>query len=156
VETLAAAGWEHYEIANWARDPRYRSRHNQLYWQNGAYHGFGAGAHAHLGATRASNILRPEKYIAAVDAGQLPRALSEELGPETQMGETLMLGLRLLRDGVSAADFATRHGVDLRVTYAAEIERFERLGLLRWCGDRLLLTERGALLANDVCAAFLP
>lgn len=157
IATLDAAGWEQYEIANWARgsDRRYRSRHNQLYWQNGTYHGFGAGAHAHLGATRSSNILRPEPYIAAVEAGAIPRALTEELTPETEMGETMLLGLRLLRDGVSAPDFAARHHADLRRTYAAQIERFEQLGLLHWQGDRLLLSARGALLANDVCAAFV-
>jgi oxygen-independent coproporphyrinogen-3 oxidase len=156
VATLGASGWEHYEIANWAREPRYRSRHNQLYWQNGAYHGLGAGAHGHLGATRASNLLRPEAYIAAVRAGELPRALSEDLTPETALGETLMLGLRLLRDGVSLDDVRARHGVDPSARYAAEIARFSDLGLLTQQGDRLLLTARGALLANDVCAAFLP
>ena len=156
VATLGAAGWEHYEIANWAREPRYRSRHNQLYWQNGAYHGFGAGAHGRLGATRASNLLRPEKYIAAVREGASPRALAEELSPATQAGESMLLGLRLLRDGVSARDFAARHGVDLRERYASEIARFASLGLLTWRDDRLVLTEHGALLANDVCAAFLP
>ena len=156
VATLGAAGWEHYEIANWAREPRYRSRHNQLYWQNGAYHGLGAGAHGHLGTTRASNLLRPETYIAAVRAGTLPRALSEELAPETALGETMMLGLRLLRDGVSLRDVAARHGIDPRERYAPVIARFSDLGLLVLWDERLLLTARGALLANDVCAAFLP
>ncbi|MEX1159093.1 MAG: radical SAM family heme chaperone HemW, partial [Thermomicrobiales bacterium] len=57
LAALAAAGWEHYEIANWAREPRYRSRHNQLYWQAGPYHGFGAGAHGTIGGVRSSNLL---------------------------------------------------------------------------------------------------
>ena len=67
------------------------------------------------------------------------------------------LGLRLLVDGVSATDFATRHGQLLTDRYRAEIDRLTSVGLLEWnAPDRLRLTERGALLANDVSAAFLP
>jgi oxygen-independent coproporphyrinogen III oxidase len=158
AELLGAAGWEHYEVANWARSPRWRSRHNQLYWQGGAYHGFGAGAHGTLGTVRHSNILLPATYIAAVREGRLPRAVTETLDAPIQMGETMMLGLRLLIDGVSDRDFAARHGVSLREQYAPVITRFVDTGLLEWVGpdqDRLRLTARGTLLANDVCAAFL-
>jgi len=159
VDMLGAAGWEHYEVANWAREPRFRSRHNLLYWQNGAHHGFGAGAHGTLRAARQSNILLPSKYIEAVEAGRRPVALTEHLDPATELGETMMLGLRLLVDGVSMADTLARHGVDPRERFAAEIARFVAIGMLEWRGDgqeRLRLTVAGALLANDVCAAFLP
>ncbi len=157
VAVLAEAGWEHYEIANWAREPRLRSRHNQLYWQAGQYHGFGAGAHGTIGGVRASNLLLPSKYISVVNAGRRPFAVTEALSPETAMGETMMLGLRLLVDGVSASDFAARHGQSLIDRYAAEIDRFTSVGLLEWnTPDRVRLTKRGALLANDVSAAFLP
>lgn len=157
AETLAGAGWQHYEIANWAREPRYRSRHNQRYWQAGPYHGFGAGAYGTIGRVRASNLLLPSKYTSVVREGHRPLAVSETLSPETAMGETMMLGLRLLVDGVSASDFAARHGQSLTDRYAAEIDRFTAVGLLEWhTPDRLRLTARGALLANDVSAAFLP
>jgi oxygen-independent coproporphyrinogen-3 oxidase len=156
VDTLGAAGWEHYEIANWAREPHYRSRHNQLYWQNGDYFGIGAGAHFHFGGLRGGNLLLPAAYIAAVTRGELPRMATETLSPAVQLGESLMLGLRLLVDGVSTSDVQNRHGVDLRREYAAEIARFIDIGLLEWVNDRLRLAPRGALVANDVCAAFLP
>lgn len=156
VETLGEAGWEHYEIANWARDPSLRSRHNQIYWQNGEYFGIGAGAHGHLAGRRASNIRLPGRYIDAAHAGELPVATSEEIDPATAMGETMMLGLRLLVDGVSPADFEARHDHDLREHYGATIDRFVELGLLRWTGERLRLTPHGMLVANDVCAEFLP
>jgi oxygen-independent coproporphyrinogen-3 oxidase len=156
VAALAGAGWEHYEIANFAREPHFRSRHNQLYWQAGPYHGFGAGAHGTLDGVRSSNLLLPAQYIAALNEGRRPVAVSETLSDATLMGETMMLGLRLLVDGVSATDFAARHGQSLTERYAAQIERFTSIGLLEWHRpDRLRLTERGALLANDVCAAFL-
>ncbi len=156
VEALGNAGWEHYEIANWARQPNYRSRHNQLYWQAGPYHGFGAGAHGTIGSVRSSNQLLPSRYIAAIREGKRPHAVREALSDETSMGESMMLGLRLLVDGVSASAFTARHGVSMTERYVAEIERFTAVGLLEWhAPDRLRLTQRGALLANDVCAAFL-
>ncbi|RIK45394.1 MAG: coproporphyrinogen III oxidase [Chloroflexi bacterium] len=156
LEVLAAAGWEHYEIANWAREPRYRSRHNQLYWQNSDYFGLGAGAHFHHGNLRGGNLLLPAAYCTAVERGELPRMATETLSADTALGESLMLGLRLLVDGVGADDIRARHGVDLAATYAAEIARFTALSLLEWhAGSRLRLTPRGALLANEVCAAFL-
>jgi oxygen-independent coproporphyrinogen III oxidase len=159
VATLEQAGWEHYEVANWAREPQYRSRHNQLYWQNGPYHGFGAGAHGTIRSVRHSNILLPAKYIEALEAGRRPVAISETLPPEIELGETMMLGLRLLVEGVSVRDVIARHGVDPRVRFDAEITRFLDIGMVEWHGDgheRLRLTSRGAMLANDVCAAFLP
>lgn len=158
TETLGAARWQHYEVANWAREPRYRSRHNQIYWQSGSYHGFGAGAHGTFDGRRVMNVLLPAEYIAAVRAGKLPTATVESLSLGTQMGETMMLGLRLLVDGVSDADFSARFGISLREHYPETIARFTEMGLLEWHGpqgDRLRLTNRGALLANDVCSAFL-
>ena len=159
VETLSDAGWEHYEVANWAREPRFRSRHNQLYWQNGPYHGFGAGAHGTINAVRHSNVLLPSTYIETVQRWERPVALTEALAPATELGETMMLGLRLLVDGVSMADVVARHGVDPREHYAAEIARLTEIVMLEWdspARERLQLTARGALLANDVCAEFLP
>lgn len=156
AEVLGDAGWEHYEISNWAREPHFRSRHNQLYWQNGPYHGIGAGAYGTLGHIRASNLLLPKAYNEAIRTGRLPRATSESISPETEIGETMMLGLRLLVDGVSASDFEVRHGIGLRERFSSEIERFTSLGLLEWHDDRLRLTPRGTLVANDVASAFLP
>jgi oxygen-independent coproporphyrinogen-3 oxidase len=155
-ERLSGAGWEHYEIANWARQPAYRSRHNQLYWQNGEYRGLGAGAHGYRGRMRGSNLRLPSAYTEAVAAGRRPLAMVETIDDATSMGETMMLGLRLLVDGVDRNDFEARHGVSLASTYAAQIERFTAAGLIEWRGERLVLTPRGSLLANDICAEFLP
>lgn len=155
-EVLGSAGWEHYEVANWARTPCYRSRHNQLYWRNGMYHGFGAGAHGYLGNRRWSNIRLPGRYIEAVAENRRPVATGETITPETAEGESMMLGLRLLRDGVSSSAFRARHGEQLTDVYDTQIRRFCDLGLLEWHGERLRLTQRGALVANGVSAEFLP
>ena len=156
IERMAAAGWHHYEVSNWARSPDLISRHNRIYWRNGRYLGLGAGAHAHVGHTRSSNLLLPETYIDTVHEGRLPVARSETLDEATSMGETMMLGMRLLQEGVSAAAFERRHGQPLLGIYGRQIEELSGIGMLTWDGDRVRLTHRGLLLANDVAERFLP
>lgn len=156
IDQLGAAGWQQYEVSNWAREPNLESRHNAIYWRNGEYLGLGAGAHGHISGVRASKLRLPAKYIAEVNAGRLPLDMSETIDAPTAMAETMMLGLRLLQDGVSATAFAARHGRALREVYAPQIAALEELDLLHWHGDRLKLTHRGLLLANDVAERFLP
>jgi oxygen-independent coproporphyrinogen-3 oxidase len=155
IDLLAAAGWYHYEIANWAAVPEMASRHNAVYWRNGDYAGIGAGAHGHVAGRRTMNQPSPARYIAMVDAGRSPVTNTETIDARTAMGETMMLGLRLLHDGVSAAAFAQRHGIALPDQFGAEISRLVGLGLLDADERRVTLTRRGALLANSVCAEFL-
>jgi oxygen-independent coproporphyrinogen-3 oxidase len=156
VEQMSDAGWEHYEISNWARCSAYRSIHNQLYWLNGRYYGIGAGAHAFLGSVRGINVRLPRAYVDALATGRLPVAEEEAIDPELAIGETMMLGLRLLRDGVSADAFARRHGIGLFERFGPLIERFETMGLMERTGDRVRLTAQGALVSNSILAEFLP
>jgi len=155
MDTLERAGWTHYEIANWAREPQFASRHNLVYWRNGAYAAFGAGAHGRIGYERFMNHLKPLTYIEAIESGVSPHSNRELLSPELQMGETMMLGLRLLEEGVTAPAFEIRHGIALIDRFGEQISELTGFGLLDWDGNRLRLTQRGALLANDVCARFL-
>lgn len=170
IDLLAQAGWTHYEVANWARRPEeecrpddptdtrlpgYASQHNALYWRNGEYAGFGAGAHARIGNCRTMNHLLPRAYIQAVEAGNSPISNTEHLSPGIEMSETMMLGLRLLEEGVSDAEFRTRHGAGLFERFGAAIDELQHLGLIRRTADRVVLTHRGLMVANDVCARFL-
>ncbi|TXG80462.1 MAG: radical SAM family heme chaperone HemW [Thermomicrobiales bacterium] len=155
IDALGEDGWAHYEIANWARRPEFASRHNLVYWRNGAYAAFGAGAHGRIGPVRFMNHLKPLTYIEAIETGESPHSNTENLSPDLQMGETMMLGLRLLLEGVSASAFEARHGVTLRDHFGMQIDELLRIGMLEWAGDHLRLTTRGTLLANDVCARFL-
>lgn len=155
-EVLAAAGWLHYEIANWASAPAFVSRHNAIYWRNGDYAGIGAGAHGHLGHQRVMNQPSPQRYIAALAGGGTPRTNVEVIEDETAIGETMMLGLRLLTAGVDRDAFLLRHGVALDAHYAGPIERMQAQGLLIDDGNAIRLTQRGAMLANSVAAEFLP
>jgi oxygen-independent coproporphyrinogen-3 oxidase len=155
VELLAAAGWSHYEISNWSATPALASRHNAVYWRNGDYAGLGAGAHGHVAGTRTMNQPSPRRYCERLAAGDSPVTNSESIAARTAMGETMMLGLRLLEAGVSATAFEARHGIALREQFAPVLPRLESLGLIAWADGAVRLTARGALLANAVSAEFL-
>lgn len=152
VAILRDAGWSHYEIANWSQDPDHYSRHNALYWQHGDYLGVGAGAHGHLDGTRTINHLLPERWCEAVEHGQPTVSNTEPIDPVTGVTETIMMGLRLLDGGISHGDFEARHGVSFQALCGDEIDRLDGIGLVERTPDRVRLTDRGALLANEVIA----
>ena len=156
---LAEAGFEHYEISNWAKHGRpadRRSRHNLVYWRNEPYFGFGCGAHSSHAGQRYSNVLRPRDYIAAIEATGEAVAERETIERALEIGETLMLGLRLIDAGVGRARFADRFGVELDDVYGAVSARLVDQGLLEALPDRIRLTPRGRLLGNRVFGEFLP
>jgi oxygen-independent coproporphyrinogen-3 oxidase len=131
--TLSAAGYRWYEVSNWAV-PGQECRHNSLYWAQGDYRGIGCAAHSHRGRRRWWNVRTPERYIEAVRAGSLPSAAEEVLTDEQSAFEGLALALR------------TSVGVPASVVPDdPELE-----GLLQRSGERVVLTARGRLLANEV------
>ncbi len=223
-ETLATAGYVHYEISNWARrvpsstfhpfgfaqgkvsrftpnmepgTPRNGGhgtawnvelatcRHNLLYWRNQPYLGFGAGAHSSLPSPRRRgaggevrggevwrrwrNVLHPAEYIArlpryiTVDAMYRGLQRGEAIAEEVQdlalpavMAETMILGLRLVQEGVRLADFRQRFGRDVREVYGAQLAELREPGLLEMDDEAVRLTPRGRLLGNEVFQRFLP
>ena len=154
IEILTAAGYEHYEVSNFAR-PGFRSRHNQVYWRNEAYFGFGPGAVSYVGGRRWKRERLPNRYAEKVEAGLDLSVESETLDADGSLGETLMLGLRL-RDGLPLRRIRDRFGVEPLETFAPQIKNLNERGLLALRGDTLRLTHRGLLLANDALSAFLP
>ncbi len=156
MSLLSEAGYTHYEVANWAREPDLASRHNQIYWRNGDYIGAGAGAHGFVSGARTMQHLLPSAFIAAVGRNEPPVSNVETIEPATAIGETMMLGLRLLDEGVEDAAFLARHGSTLEEVYGETIARLTELGLLERSSDRVRVTRRGLMLANDVSARFLP
>jgi oxygen-independent coproporphyrinogen-3 oxidase len=155
MEQLTRAGFLHYEVANWTRSESAISVHNRVYWRNGEYLGVGAGAHGRIGNLRTMRHLLPATYIAAVDRGETAVSNSETLSEDVQRGETMMLGLRLIREGVGFAEFERRHGAGLGDVFGAQIESLTRHGLLVRDERGVRLSDRGLLLANDVCAEFV-
>ncbi len=155
IRMLDEAGWHHYEVANWCREPDGYSRHNAIYWQHGDYLGIGAGAFGTMNGNRVMNQLLPERYINELAQGALPQSNTEVLDEETARGETMMLGLRFLNDGVNADAFQTRHGESMHDVFGGPLERMTELGMLEPTDTGIRLTERGAMLANSVVAEFL-
>jgi len=152
---LARAGYEHYELSNWARERGRRARHNLAYWLNMPYAGCGAAAHSWLGGQRRANVGTPQEYIGRIRGGRHPVAEEECVSPELERAETMILGLRLL-EGVSRPGFEARFGVDPAQLYAQAIAEGESLGLLEVKDRQIRLSERGLLLGNEVFWRFLP
>ncbi|MFF0541949.1 radical SAM family heme chaperone HemW [Nocardia thailandica] len=138
---LAEAGLSWYEVSNWAAGDTARCRHNLGYWDGGDWLGAGPGAHSHVGGVRWWNVKHPARYADAVARGGLPAAGWEALTDEERYTERVMLTLRL-RSGLRRADLAP----DARPAAARAIAD----GLLVPAGDRLILTDRGRLLADGV------
>jgi oxygen-independent coproporphyrinogen-3 oxidase len=152
-EVLHAAGFDWYEISNWAR-PGDECRHNLLYWRQGEYAGIGCAAHGHAlaadgWARRSWNLRTPERYVAAIAAGETPEAGHELLDPSSRAGERLMLELRT-RDGIKLEGA----GADLSPVDQS-IDELVGAALVEVRGDHAVLTRQGRLLANEVAARIL-
>lgn len=156
AESLCSAGYEHYEISNYAL-PGYRSRHNQVYWRRGNYLGFGAGAHSFLVTPayggRWENPPTLAEYAATVSSGKLP-AMAVPLTRKEAMAEFMFLGLRLL-EGVDGREFTRQFGLELEEAFPKVVARLCARGLLSSEGAMLRLTAKGLLLANLVMAEFV-
>lgn len=161
-DALDQAGFAHYEISNWASRKLqtnglgFCSRHNLVYWRNDAYFGFGCGAHSSYDGRRYSNVLHPREYIARIGQGGNAIVEAEEIDRPLEMGETMMLGLRLIEEGVSRAHFADRFGLQLDEIYGAALTQLTAQGLLESDEVRVRLTPQGRLLGNRVFGEFLP
>jgi oxygen-independent coproporphyrinogen-3 oxidase len=140
----AAAGYEHYEISNYAR-PGCRSRHNQIYWRHREYLALGPGACGFLGRMRYGNARSTERYCQILEDGALPVDQHEVLTDRQQLGERLILGLRL-REGVPAEWLDARAAEDHAL--AARLVTWRQEGLLSVAGGRARLTEQGFLLSD--------
>ncbi len=184
-EALAQASFIQYEISNWARTSLqraagsrhaetllptancplltdYKCRHNLQYWRNGPYLGFGAGAHGCMNGFRYSNVLLPAAYIQRIEFGEarpfpFSPALAESIpvGAKTEMDETMLLGLRLTREGVGKDAFRRRFGVELEDVYAKELGELRERGLVEWDEAAVRLTKGGRLVANWVFEKFV-
>ncbi|MBN1285706.1 MAG: coproporphyrinogen III oxidase family protein, partial [Anaerolineae bacterium] len=158
---LAAAGFEQYELSNWAQPGR-ACRYNLHVWRGGDYLGVGAGAHGCVGGVRYRVTADVAAYLQrmAEPAGAPPGVspAAEEAHPlsrREQMEEAMFLGLRLTQEGVSAQRFAARFGCDLREAFGAPLRRLVALGLIECRGDTVRLAPHARLVSNRVLAEFV-
>ena len=152
-DTLLAHGYQHYEIANFAR-PGKICRHNLTYWENRSYLGLGLGAHSFWQGARLQNFSSWPEYNQRVKQGSLPVEECFQVTGRQRMEDTMMLGLRLMA-GVSFADFQERFGCDLRQVFEKEITHLLKKGLITCDDQRIRLTLLGYPLANLVFAEFI-
>ena len=147
---LAAAGYRHYEIANWARPGR-ECRHNLVYWRNEEWLGLGMGAHTHLDGTRSRRSSALMRYLESIERAE-PRISDPSADDAT---DTAMLALRL-DEGLDTVTYARRFGDAAASRLGEALVASSELGLVRWSGQVARLTPRGRLLASEVFVRLLP
>ena len=165
---LAENGWHQYEISNWARPQTapeltmQQCRHNLQYWRNLPYLGFGAGAHGFAGGIRYSNALAPQAFIKRMQAAR-PRPFPSspacvqrtEVSATVEMNDTMLMGMRLTDEGVSATAFEARFGTTLAAQFGDKLRALQHRGLVDWTAERARITPGGRLLANMVFTEFV-
>jgi oxygen-independent coproporphyrinogen III oxidase len=174
-EKLSLGGYLQYEISNWAQSmeadhqsftsaPALASRHNLQYWYNLPYLGLGAGAHGFAHGCRTVNQLSPQKYIQKLKNSisseyDFPKTVAtvdiERVDRQREISETMLMGLRLTREGVSNERFNTRFDISMDDVFGNEIYELMEAGLLEWQADHLRLTPKGRFLSNQVFRRFV-
>jgi oxygen-independent coproporphyrinogen III oxidase len=157
TDILAHEGYEQYEISNWSK-PGYECRHNLQYWRNLPYPGLGPGAHGYAAGVRYSIILSPHRYIQALKSNsseyEFPRTPTIDqwavVDRDTEITDTLLMGLRLTKEGIHRSTFKKRFGADVLETHGTLIERFVNSGLLHLDDQVVRLTQQGRLLSNMI------
>jgi oxygen-independent coproporphyrinogen-3 oxidase len=160
-QMLADHGFEHYEISNWAT-PDHECRHNMTYWRNQEYLGVGAGAHGQANGYRYGLVKLPRVYIRRMDEGHgsvfpLSSAVAEshKVSRSEAMSDTVITQLRLLQEGLNIPAFSRRFGQSLDGAYDGLVSQLTEWGLLIQTDSRLLLTERGRFISNQVFYRFM-
>jgi oxygen-independent coproporphyrinogen-3 oxidase len=149
-QTLSAAGYDWYEVSNWARSAADRSRHNEGYWTDGDWWGVGPGAHSHVGGVRWWNVKHPNAFATRLNSGASPAAGRELLTDDQRYDERVLLGVRLA-DGLPVEDLRPDGRSALAGLIAAGL--VDGPSALR--PRRVVLTLRGRLLADTVVRRLL-
>ena len=146
---LAAAGYEQYEISNWAK-PGFASKHNLKYWRREPYLGFGAGAHSFSGRQRWANLHDASAYVSSIASGKPAITTPESVTVESALEEEIFLGLRQLA-GIDLARIERQYSVDLR----EKIDRLASEGMVERQGDFLRLAPGKLSISNEVLVELL-
>jgi oxygen-independent coproporphyrinogen-3 oxidase len=153
IDTLGAAGLEHYEVSNFAK-PGQRCRHNEVYWSGGSYFATGPGASRYVNGIRETNHRSTTNYLKRVLSGRSPVAERERLEPEDRARELLVFGLRRM-EGVARDWFAAQTGYTLDALVGEPLQRYVSLELLADTGDRVRLTREGLFVSDAIWPDFL-
>jgi oxygen-independent coproporphyrinogen III oxidase len=148
MQWLEQAGYEHYEISNFAK-PGWRSRHNSSYWQQKNYLGLGPSAHSFSGKKRQWNIANNTIYIDSINKGIIPFE-KENLTTIQQLNEYIMISLRTT-DGISFEVLNSKFGVE-QARFLNKSKKFIENSLIELKNNSLILTKEGKLLADGIAA----
>jgi oxygen-independent coproporphyrinogen-3 oxidase len=146
IDMLTAAGFDHYEVSNFAR-PGCRSRHNETYWSGDGYFAYGPGAARYIDGVRETNHRSTTTYLQRMLAGKSPVAEREKLSPEARARELIVFGLRRI-EGVSRHEFSARTGESIDSLVGNPLRKFVGLGLLEDDGERIRLTREGLFVSD--------
>ena len=153
IDLLTSAGFEHYEVSNFAL-PGDRCRHNEVYWTGGSYYAAGPGAARHVDGARETNHRSTTTYIKRVLAGRSPLADREVLPADAAARERIVFGLRRL-EGIRLDEFQQATGFDVCRLLAAPLQRFLEAELLSLEQGTLRLTQKGLLVSDTIWPEFL-
>ena len=150
LDELAAAGYEQYEISNFAK-PGFESRHNTKYWRLQRVYGFGVSAHSFDGFQRYANERDTNNYVKRIEGLRTAEIEREHIDAAS---EYAFLGLRL-KEGIDLSEYQERFEIDLIKRYRADLDLVEEAGLIELSGNRLRLTRKGMLYSNEVFEIFV-
>ena len=163
-DEMARHGYLQYEISNWCLSGG-ECQHNLQYWRNLDYIGVGAGAHGFAGGYRYSTVAAPARYIASLsgrdEQHDMPFPFTSAVAKSTAVSraddlyETIMMTLRLTREGIGRACFERRFGQDFAEMFPVGVAKMAGLGLLELTSERVCLSAAGRLLSNTVIREFV-
>ena len=152
IDELDRAGFQQYEISNFARDG-FQCRHNLNCWENGSYVGIGPAAASYRSGTRSTNYPDIGRFVEAIENGQSAVAETETLTALERACETAVLNLRR-RCGIDLAEFKTRTGFDALQLFAAPIRLYQKQGLINNENGHVFLTRQALAIADSILCDF--
>jgi oxygen-independent coproporphyrinogen-3 oxidase len=153
IDRLTAAGFEHYEVSNFAR-PGHRCRHNQTYWAGNEYYAAGPGAARYVAGRREVNHRSATAWMERIERGESPVAESEQLESEDRARERLVLGLRQL-EGIEPRQFCAETGFSVEQLGGSALARHLEMRTLEFGSGRLRLTRQGLFVSDAIWPDFL-
>ncbi len=152
LDELKALGYKHYEISNFSKEG-FQSQHNQVYWQNKEYYGFGMGASGYIDNIRYYNEDRVNHYLEKLNKDMKPIKTRDLIKKDDKLKEALLLGLRLI-NGILIDDINNKYGVDIEAYFKKEFKYLIDKGFIK-VSDRIKLTDTGLFYGNEVFEWFI-
>ena len=153
MREMESKGVIQYEISNFSK-LGFHSKHNNLYWDNVFYAGFGAGAHGYAQGKRYANIGPIKKYMDALARGEFPIQSTNEVTVKEQMEEEMFLGLRKVV-GVNKKHFENKYGFSIEEVYGQVLDKHINDNTIISTDDAVSLSRKGRFIGNEIFQSFL-